>query len=159
MNQTPEQPLAVAPGDRVWIELLKDHGIVRSVSRDGKRAVVETDKIAFNSPVAGLERPRRVRPKEPSGSVAVRRPVKRGGGTREIDMHGLRVEEMIIRLDRFLNDALLAGCEEVRVVHGHGTGALRNALHKHLRGMGVRHFRLGETGQTPGGDGVTIVSL
>ena len=74
-------------------------------------------------------------------------------------MHGLRVEEMLSRLEQFLNDALLEGCEEVRVVHGHGSGALRKALHQHLKKMGLRNFRLGEIGQTPGGDGVTIVSL
>ena len=74
-------------------------------------------------------------------------------------MHGLRVEEMLPRLDQFLSDAMLAGVPEVRIIHGHGTGALRKAIHQRLSVIGIRHFRLGEPGQTPGGDGVTIVSL
>jgi DNA mismatch repair protein MutS2 len=74
-------------------------------------------------------------------------------------MHGLRVEDMLPRLDQFLSDAMLEGVPEVRIVHGHGTGALRRAIHQRLRAIGNRHFRLGEPGQTPGGDGVTIVTL
>ncbi len=74
-------------------------------------------------------------------------------------MHGLRVEDMLPRLDQFLSDAMLERVPEVRIVHGHGTGALRKAIHQRLLAIGIRHFRLGEAGQTPGGDGVTIVSL
>ena len=74
-------------------------------------------------------------------------------------MHGLRVEETLARLDQFLNDAMLEGCQEVRIVHGHGTGALRKAVHQRLKTLGIRRFRLGEMGQTPGGDGVTVVTL
>jgi DNA mismatch repair protein MutS2 len=74
-------------------------------------------------------------------------------------MHGLRVEDMLPRLDQFLSDAMLEGVPEVRIVHGHGTGALRKAIHQRLHAIGIRHFRLGEPGQTPGGDGVTIVTL
>ena len=152
-------PAGVAIGDRVWIDMMKDHGIVRSLSRDGARAVVEVNKISLNITVSGLSRPHPVRQKDKAARVSPRRPVRADGGRREIDMHGLRVEEMLSRLEQFLNDALLEGCEEVRVVHGHGSGALRKALHQHLKKMGLRNFRLGEIGQTPGGDGVTIVSL
>jgi len=159
MSQTPEQPAGVKTGDRVWISLLKDHGTVRSVSRDGKRAVVDVNKVSLNVLVSGLSSPRPLRTKERHGEVPTRRHHPSGGGRREIDMHGLRVEEMLVRLEHFLNDAILEGCEEVRVVHGHGSGALRKALHGHLKIMGFRNFRLGDIGQTPGGDGVTIVSL
>ena len=84
---------------------------------------------------------------------------KRHSRVREIDMHGLRVEEMLPRLDQFLSDAMLEGVPEVCIIHGHGTGALRKAIHQRLLTIGIRQFRLGEPGQTPGGDGVTIVSL
>jgi len=87
------------------------------------------------------------------------RPPRRASVAREIDMHGLRVEEMLVKLDLFLNEALLGGADEIRVIHGHGSGALKNALHKRLKEIGFRHFRLGEPGQTPGGDGVTIIAL
>ena len=159
MSQTPEQPVGVTVGARVWISLLKDHGTIRSVSRDGKRAVVDVNQVGLNVLVSGLSSPRPLRKKERHGEVPARRPHPSGDGRREIDMHGLRVEEMLLRMERFLNDAILEGCEEVRVIHGHGSGALRTALHQRLKKMGIRHFRLGDIGQTPGGDGVTIISL
>jgi len=146
-------------GDRVWIERIKDHGVVQSISRDGKRVVAGVGQVSLDVPVAGLGEPRKTRARTAVDSAPIRRPKRTGGVIREIDMHGLRVEEMLVRLDQFLNDALLAGAPEVRIVHGHGSGALKKAAHQRLRELGVRHFRLGEPGQTPGGDGVTIVSL
>ena len=146
-------------GDRVWVERLKDHGTVVSLSDDGRRAGVELGKVRFNLEqsilAAGCEK-EKVRGRKKEGII---RPVRRAAVAREIDMHGLRVEEMLVRLDQFLNEALLGGADEVRIIHGHGSGALKNALHKRLKEIGIRHFRLGEPGQTPGGDGVTIVSL
>ncbi len=159
MNVNGKQGSGPAAGDRVWIERLKDHGVVLSLSRDGTRAVVATGKVNLNVSVSGLGPPRKTRAPEPAGGIVKQRARQPGRPVREIDMHGLRVEEMIARLESFLNEALLSGCVEARVIHGHGSGALRKALHQHLRKLGLRNFRLGESGQTPGGDAVTIVSL
>ena len=61
-------------------------------------------------------------------------------------------------MDKYLDDAYLARIPSVRVVHGKGTGALRAAVHKHLRRMKyVDSFRLGEFGE--GDAGVTIVTF
>lgn len=144
-------------GDRVWIEMVKDHGVIKSFSRDGQRVMVEVDKVCLNIPRIALAAPLKGVSMAPKPAIRMVR--RRGEVRREIDMHGLRVEDMISRLDSFLNDAILAGCSEVRVVHGYGSGALRKALHQHLRSIGIRRFRLGEPGQTPGGDGVTIIWL
>ena len=149
----------VTAGDRVWIEYLKEHGTVLTVSRDGGRVVVQVGKVNLDLPVTGLGRPRKVRTNEVLAPGSVRRPGRKSATCREIDMHGLRVEETLARLDQFLNDAMLEGCQEVRIVHGHGTGALRKAVHQRLKTLGIRRFRLGEMGQTPGGDGVTVVTL
>lgn len=145
-------------GDRVWVERLKDHGRVVSLNDDGRRVVVELGKVRFNLELSGLA-PGREKSRERERKTEIQRPARRAPLAREIDMHGLRVEEMLVRLDQFLDEALLGGADEVRVIHGHGSGALRQALHKRLKEIGIRHFRLGEPGQTPGGDGVTIISL
>ena len=159
MKRGNHPPETLSEGERVWIAMLKDHGTVISMSRDGQRALVEVNRVKMNVPVSGLRPPVPVRAAD-RDRVAVRpRSAVMGPLRREIDMHGLRVEEMLPRLEQFLNRALLDGCSEVRVIHGHGSGALKRALHKHLREMGFSRYRLGEAGQTSGGDGVTIVSL
>lgn len=76
----------------------------------------------------------------------------------ELDLHALTVDEALFRLDDFLDDAFLGGLHEVRIVHGKGTGALRQAVRARLKGHTlVKRFRPGEYGE--GGAGVTVVEL
>ena len=76
----------------------------------------------------------------------------------EIDLRGMTAEEGILETDRFIDDAVMSGLESVTVIHGKGTGALRAAIHQHLRGHpSVKDFRLGSYGE--GETGVTIVQL
>lgn len=74
----------------------------------------------------------------------------------EINLIGMTTDEAIPQLDKYLDDAYLAHLPQVRVVHGRGTGALKNAVHKHLKKLKyVKEFRLGVFGE--GDSGVTIV--
>ena len=76
----------------------------------------------------------------------------------EINLIGQTTDEAIPNLDKYLDDAYLAHLPNVRVVHGRGTGALRAAVHKHLKKLKyVKDFRLGEFGE--GDSGVTIVEF
>ncbi len=76
----------------------------------------------------------------------------------EINLLGRTVDEAIAELDKYLDDAYLAHLSSVRVVHGKGTGALRGAVHSHLKRLKyVKDFRLGEYGE--GDAGVTIVTF
>lgn len=76
----------------------------------------------------------------------------------EINLLGLTVDEAVARLDKYLDDAYIAKIPQVRVVHGKGTGALRNGVSAYLKGVPyVRSFRLGEVGE--GDAGVTIVEF
>jgi DNA mismatch repair protein MutS2 len=76
----------------------------------------------------------------------------------EINLIGLTVDEAIPKLDKYLDDAYIAHLPSVRIVHGKGTGALRNAVHGHLkRQQYVKSFRLGEAGE--GDAGVTIAEF
>jgi len=80
------------------------------------------------------------------------------GVSHEINLLGKTVDEAISELDKYLDDAYLAHMPSVRVVHGKGTGALRNAVHSHLKRLKiVKEFRLGEFGE--GDAGVTIVTF
>jgi len=76
----------------------------------------------------------------------------------EINLLGYTVDEAISSLDKYLDDAYIAHLPSVRVVHGKGTGALRSAVHSHLKRLKyVKEFRLGEFGE--GDAGVTIVTF
>lgn len=75
-----------------------------------------------------------------------------------LDLRGARVEEALEALGRYLDDASLAGLGAVTVIHGMGTGALRDAVRAAVAGHPlVRSARPGERGE--GGDGATIVSF
>lgn len=76
----------------------------------------------------------------------------------EINLLGKTVDEAIAELDKYLDDASLAHLSSVRIVHGKGTGALRNGIHQYLkRQKHVKAFRLGAFGE--GDAGVTIAEL
>ena len=76
----------------------------------------------------------------------------------EINLLGKTVDEAIPLLDKYLDDAYLAHLKSVRVVHGKGTGALRNAVQQHLKRVKyIKSYRLGEYGE--GDAGVTVVEF
>lgn len=76
----------------------------------------------------------------------------------ELHLRRLTVDEALIKLDKYLDDAFIAGFYQVRVVHGKGTGTLRQAVHEFLaKHPLVKSYRLAGYGE--GGAGVTIVEL
>jgi len=76
----------------------------------------------------------------------------------EIHLRRLTIDEASFKLDKYLNDAFMAGITRVRVIHGKGTGILRNAIHRQLSSHPlIKSYRLGVYGE--GGAGVTIVEL
>lgn len=78
--------------------------------------------------------------------------------SQEINLLGYTVDEAIAVLDKYLDDAYIAKMPMVRIVHGKGTGALRNGITAYLRGIPyIKNFRLGELGE--GDAGVTIVEF
>ncbi|HEY7216501.1 MAG TPA: Smr/MutS family protein [Thermoanaerobaculia bacterium] len=76
----------------------------------------------------------------------------------ELNLIGLRVEPALEQLDSYLDRALLASRRQVRVIHGHGSGRLRQAVREHLRGhRGIAEVRAGAPNE--GGDGATVVTF
>jgi len=76
----------------------------------------------------------------------------------EINLIGMMTDEAIAKLDKYLDDAYIAHLPSVRIVHGKGTGALRNAVHAHLkRQKYIKSYKLGEFGE--GDAGVTIAEF
>ena len=76
----------------------------------------------------------------------------------EIDIRGMASDEAIIELDRYIDNAVLAGITDIRIIHGKGTGVLRKAVSEHLkRHKSIKSYRLGVFGE--GENGVTIAEV
>ena len=76
----------------------------------------------------------------------------------EVRLRHLTIDEALPKLDQFLHDAYMAGLFQVRIIHGKGTGTLRNMVQKHLSSHPlVKSHRPGEYGE--GGSGVTVAEL
>jgi DNA mismatch repair protein MutS2 len=95
-------------------------------------------------------------PSRPTGSGVLNPKVLEEKGKLELDLRGKMVDQALPLVDKFLDDALLVDLPFVRIIHGKGTGALKEAIHKHLP---LKHpnlpFSLAE--QAQGGAGVTVV--
>jgi len=86
------------------------------------------------------------------------KPAQEAGVNTELDLHALTVDEALPLIHEYLNDACLAGLKEVRIVHGKGTGALRQIVMRELKNHPlVKSFRTGS--RYEGSTGATIVQL
>ena len=76
----------------------------------------------------------------------------------ELDLRGVRFDDAILKIENYLDSAILAGFPQVSIIHGKGTGALRKGATEYLKTHpNVKSYRLG--GQNEGGSGVTVVEL
>lgn len=76
----------------------------------------------------------------------------------ELDLRGERYEDAIMRTEKYLDDAILANYPRISIIHGKGTGVLRQAIQQFLKNHSrVKSYRFGEAGE--GGHGVTVVEL
>jgi DNA mismatch repair protein MutS2 len=92
------------------------------------------------------------------GSISVRSQKVEGAATDEINLIGSTVEEATERVDKFLDDAALAQVQRVRIIHGHGTGALRKGLGEFLKNHPLVAKQSFET-EDRGGKAITVVEL
>lgn len=75
--------------------------------------------------------------------------------SKEINLLGLRVDEALVKLDKYIDDVYLTGIKDIRIIHGNGTGALRNAIKNYLnKHKLIKKFHLGDAHS--GGFGVTV---
>ena len=156
----PRPPAAIpietlSEGQRVWVAPLKCPGTVSRVDRRRKKvtveargAVIEVEASSILEPPTPAETPT-----PPTGRTVVARPSQ---VSPELNLRGLRADEARRHLETYLHQAFLAELRSVRIIHGHGTGALQQMVHELLKGFPlVESFRFGERGE--GGRGVTVV--
>jgi DNA mismatch repair protein MutS2 len=147
---------AIAAGSVVTLSGQNDPGEVISISADGKSAVVVFGIVKLRVPAADLRPSARKIPVQRTAGPVI--PDRDGPVPRELDLRGMTADEAFPLIDKFIDDAILAGLTRIDVIHGKGTGALRKKVSEFLsRHPRVRSFRLGEWNE--GGVGATVVEL
>jgi len=149
-------PTEIREGDTVKVTTLNVTGTVLQLTP--KEAVVQAGAIRVTVPREALRRiDEKPVSKTPLVSVAVN--VSREANiSPEIMLRMQRVDEALANLDQYLSEAYAAGLQQVRVIHGKGTGTLRKAVREYLNTHPlVASYRGADA--TEGGDGVTIVTL
>ena len=163
----------VRVGQEVCIAELNQLATVLALPDKNGDVLVRAGIIKTKVPLKGLKQPEKlVREPQPKTKAQQRYSRLTGDANRpngrvervqrsakmECNLLGLTVDEALPEVDSFIDRAILNGQTVVYLIHGNGTGALRTAIHKHLRGNRmVKSFRLGRYGE--GESGVTVVEL
>ena len=160
-RRVPADLNALKAGDRVFVGAMESEGEVISVNIRKKEAEVLVGSLRLNVKAGDLFRSvGKKKAEKPKNRVQVVRNISLNTGAvqTEINLLGMTVSEAIEEADAFIDRAVLSGLEEVKLVHGIGTGKLREGLREHLRKhKNVAEFRSGKYGE--GEAGVTIVKL
>jgi DNA mismatch repair protein MutS2 len=176
VEEAPPAPRSWQLGERARSRSGGWEGRITALERGGKRATLESGGMRISVAVDELDPAGGAAPDEqadpdrtigrnarisrsPSGDGIEAMQLERARSVASsLDLRGARVDEALDALDRYLDDAALAGLEKAVIIHGHGTGALRDAVRSRAASHPlVKKTRPGERGE--GGDGATIVEL
>ena len=143
-------------GSTVRLTAGTDTGEVLSITADRSQAIVVFGQVKMKVPLKDLVPVReagRARARFSAAQVDLRKQV-----ARELDVRGMTGEEALPLIDKFIDDAVLAGLHRIDIIHGKGTGALRKRVTEFLTGYPrVKSFHIAEWNE--GGMGATVVEL
>ena len=145
-------------GKRVHITTLGQDAEIIEKPIDGKVAVM-VGMMRMSVPISSLSKAKS-EPKKTSDQPSVSKIAfeKAKNLHPEISLRGKRVEQAMFELEKYIDDAIAAGIQSVRIVHGKGTGVMREVVWKYLKAHPfVKNIRLGEDGE--GGHGVSIATF
>jgi DNA mismatch repair protein MutS2 len=150
-------PEGLKPGDTVLIININQKGtVVTPPDKDGQ-ALIQAGIMKINVHITNLKLVNE-QVGEVKSSGTGRMSAKSRNITTEIDLRGMSLGEATEAVDKYLDDASMAGLKEVTIIHGKGTGVLRNGIHQFLKtNSHVSSFRLGKYGE--GESGVTVVEM
>ena len=157
MDDAGAPPKTLKPGDRVKILTLGSEGTVLSAPNAKGEVELQAGVMKFKAHISQLRLVRETAPKQ-KASVKTQTGAMTRTVAMECDVRGMALDEALSAVDQYLNEAVMAGLNEVSIIHGKGTGVLRSGIQQHLRRhMLVKEFRLGVYGE--GESGVTVVTL
>ncbi|MGL5312384.1 MAG: endonuclease MutS2 [Peptostreptococcaceae bacterium] len=146
------------PGEEVKVITLNQQGSVVSVDKNKKEAVVQIGIMKMTLPFKSLQKVKKDVKTTVTKTTRSIIKAKSGRVKSEVDLRGMNLEEAIMEVDKYLDDAYVAGLESVIIIHGIGTGVLKSGLQDILRrNKHVKSQRAGQYGE--GGAGVTVVTL
>lgn len=146
----------IKPNTEVYITTLDQNGTIISNVSKSNEVQVRVGAIKMNINIKYLEKAKKINKVE--STISYKSNFKTKNVNSEINVIGLNVDEAIPIVDKFLDDCYLAKLETVRIIHGKGTGKLRDGIHQFLKvNPHVESFRMGTFGE--GEMGVTIVKL
>ncbi|CAN5767878.1 endonuclease MutS2 [soil metagenome] len=163
LGDGPDAPPPSLPGEGPPIEVGAQvrsadgwQGTVAAIDERTGQATLAAGSMRISVPLAELVRVALPKSPPPLESM-ITAPLPRAVAS-SLDVRGARVEEALELLDQYLDSAVVAGAPRVTIIHGHGSGALRDALRTRLAAHAlVKSWRAGERGE--GGDGATVVEL
>jgi len=148
----------IASGDTVWLKDANVPATVLSISEDRGLVEVQAGKVRMTLRFDGVEKRMPSTGEVKTGRALIRTEMSKPGVSPELDLRGKRAEEIEPLLDDYLNEASLSSLSQVCIIHGIGTGTVRQIVREMLASHPlVSSFRPGEQGE--GGDGVSIVSM
>jgi len=153
------QPQEIFVGMNIWWTAQAARAVVAQAPDANGRVLLEMGPIKSRVPISEIQRLDAQPAKQTTPSIRVRELTEaREAILPEIDLRGQRVDEAVSAVDKFIDDAILTGWTELRIIHGKGTGALRQSINMFL----TKHPRVSAARQAPlgqGDAGVTIVTL
>ena len=160
-------PTSLKPGDTVLLVNLNAKATVLTEPDSRGECTVQAGALKLKANLKDMRTAKPDKPEKPRG----RQPARGnggGGGTyvgmsaravqTECDVRGMTLDEALLAVDMFLDGAVLNKLGQVYIIHGKGTGVLRNGIQQHLKKHpAIKSFRLGKYGE--GEDGVTVATL
>ena len=151
-------PKTVKPGDQVRILTLDSEGTVLSAPDARGEVQIQAGIMKFKAHISQLRLIKQPDPPKKKTTIHAQTGAMSRTVRMECDVRGKTLDEAILEVDQYLDQAMLAGMGEVSIIHGKGTGVLRSGIQQELRHHPhVKSFRLGVYGE--GEDGVTIVTM
>lgn len=143
-------------GMSVYINSLRREGEIINLSANDNKATVQADMIKLQVGINDLSPTRAIGKKEET-KVTYQK-VQRHVMNTKLDLRGKNGEESLFLVEKMIDDAMLSGSKQLVIVHGKGTGRLRQIIHEYLKeSKFIDDFRLGAMNE--GGSGVTVVNL
>ncbi|NMB26766.1 MAG: endonuclease MutS2 [Tissierellia bacterium] len=152
-----EPPKNLKVGDTVEVLSLNQVGNVLELPDENGNVLVQVGIMKVNVHISTLRRAK----EEESGKTqtSTRKIIKSKAAVKnEIDLRGKTLDEALLDLDKYIDDIYIAGLKEAYIIHGKGTGVLREGIKGYIkRHKHIKSFRIGKYGE--GGDGVTVMEL